>query len=459
MAISKKNSSWLLPSFECEPIEKTPQIKRTISQALETSGSSSSSICDIVPKKRTITSLSALFQACEPKNSSELVVSRQKRQEILDWLKYKVRRGKPAVLILSGPSGCGKTAAIRVLAKENAFHVTEWITPIDPVMDENNRIMRQGDRFEEFLIRATRYSSVLTNYSSRILIVKDFPNIFLQEKESFFSLLEKYFEIGREPIVFICTEAGNSKLLQTLFPSNIREKFGIALININSVTQTAMKTALKRIANILNSTAGRLLHVSQHKVDEILSNSIGDIRNAILNLIFISLKVPEEQENKCSTREESLGLLHGVGRVINPKRIQTGNSWKFAHDPDEIAAFFQSQATTFVNFLQENYLNTLRGIEEANACAKILSLADVLNAEWRDTNLCKITLSFCIRGVMVINEKPVSGWNPVRKPQNDRINVQRCLAASEVRWYESIIKPKSESMLQLPDVDIEDIIE
>lgn len=30
--------------------------------------------------------------------------------------------------------------------------------------------------------------------------------------------------------------------------------------------------------------------------------------------------VPEEQlENKCSIREEGLGLLHGVGRVINPK--------------------------------------------------------------------------------------------------------------------------------------------
>lgn len=60
--------------------------------------------------------------------------------------------------------------------------------------------------------------------------------------------------------------------------------------SINSVTQTAMKNALKRITKILNSIAGHMLHVSQNKVDEILSNSIGDIRNALLNLIFISLK-------------------------------------------------------------------------------------------------------------------------------------------------------------------------
>lgn len=60
--------------------------------------------------------------------------------------------------------------------------------------------------------------------------------------------------------------------------------------SVNSVTQTAMKNALKRIVNILNSTAGYMLHVSQCKVNEILSNNIGDIRNALLNLIFISLK-------------------------------------------------------------------------------------------------------------------------------------------------------------------------
>lgn len=51
-----------------------------------------------------------------------------------------------------------------------------------------------------------------------------------------------------------------------------------------------MKNALKRTANILNSITGHMLHVSQHKVDEILSNNVGDIRNALLNLIFISLK-------------------------------------------------------------------------------------------------------------------------------------------------------------------------
>ena len=56
---------------------------------------------------------------------------------------------------------------------------------------------------------------------------------------------------------------------------------------------------------------------------------------------------------------------------------------KFVHDPEEIAAFFQSQSVVFVQFLQENYLNTIRTIEEATEASDILSLADVLNSEWR----------------------------------------------------------------------------
>lgn len=60
--------------------------------------------------------------------------------------------------------------------------------------------------------------------------------------------------------------------------------------SINPVTQTAMKNMLKRVSLILNSTAENLLHIMQQQIDEILSNNIGDARNALLNIIFISLK-------------------------------------------------------------------------------------------------------------------------------------------------------------------------
>lgn len=127
-----------MSSFECEPIKRTPGIKRNISQVLETSALEVSSTYDIMQKKKNANSLFALLEACDARSPSELVVSRQKQQEILNWLQYKVRKGTPAILILSGPSGCGKTTALRVLARENGFNITEWITPIDQIMDENS---------------------------------------------------------------------------------------------------------------------------------------------------------------------------------------------------------------------------------------------------------------------------------------------------------------------------------
>ncbi|EZA61650.1 Cell cycle checkpoint protein RAD17 [Ooceraea biroi] len=288
------------------------------------------------------------------------------------------------MLVLSGPSGCGKTAAMKLLAKENKFDVIEWITPIDAAEDENKRVMRQGERFRDHLIRATRYHTVLGSCSKQLLLVKDLPNVYQEDHKGFFELLEMYFQIGREPVIFVFTETSNSRLLQTLFAPTVREKFGIDLINVNATTQTAMKNVLRRVCGVLNSIAGDMLHVSQQHIDEILSNNIGDVRSAVLNLIFTSLKVPDRHlKSECGLREETLGLLHGVGRVINPKKEQKGDSHKFVHDPEEIAGFFQSLSVVFIQFLQENYLSTMRTIEEAAVASDILSLANVLNSEWR----------------------------------------------------------------------------
>lgn len=41
-----------------------------------------------------------------------------------------------------------------------------------------------------------------------------------------------------------------------------------------------------------------------------------------------------------------------------------------------------------------------------------------INFFLQDLNLNKVSLSFCVRGLMVANNNPVSGWNPVKKPQN-----------------------------------------
>lgn len=61
-----------------------------------------------------------------------------------------------------------------------------------------------------------------------------------------------------------------------------------------------------------------------------------------------------------------------------------GNSWKFIHDPDDLASSFQTHSNTFIKFVHENYMNTM-GFNMGGAAKAIdvISLADVMNSEWR----------------------------------------------------------------------------
>ncbi|OXU28242.1 hypothetical protein TSAR_010768 [Trichomalopsis sarcophagae] len=442
--LQRNASSWLQSSFDFDDFDDSSTKKKNTSQCLQKSENENLTNFETsISFKRPTSSLSALLAACAPQKASDLAVSRQKQQEINRWFNETVKEGKPTLLLVSGPSGCGKTEALKVIAKENNFDIVEWITPMDQAMDEYNRTMRQGERFEDFLIRATRYGSVLSD-SRRLLLVKDIPNSYIDGKDDFSSLLQKYCQYGREPLIFVNTETGNSKLMTTLFSQSNRDRYGIDTININAATPTALKNVMKRVTTILNSKASHMLYVTQSKIDEVLSNTIGDVRSALLNLIFCSLKVKHKFESECTVREETLGLLHGIGRVINPKKNVEGKSWKFVHDPDDLASSFQTHSNTFIKFVHENYMNTMGfNMDGATKAIDVISLADVINSEWRDNNIHKVALSYLIRGVMLANDKPVSQWNPVRKPASWESDVQRNFSVAEVEWYERYINPKS----------------
>uniref|UniRef100_A0A0C9PYN5 RAD17_0 protein n=1 Tax=Fopius arisanus TaxID=64838 RepID=A0A0C9PYN5_9HYME len=302
-------------------------------------------------KSRKTKDLSGILEACRPTKAAELSVSKQKQNEIVEWLTSEATTGRSRILLLSGTSGSGKTIALKVLAEEYDFNVIEWISPIDSAYSNDIKYLNQNDKFVEFLVRVTRYNSVFGRSRKRLLLVKDIPNIYFMDTNGFHEVLRQYMKLGRQPLVFVCADSESSRMMYSLFPPEIVEELEIDRINIPSTTPTAMKNMLKRISKILNAKFGDLIDVTQSVIDEVLSNSIGDVRSTILNTIFASLKVSNDgSKNDCGSREESLGLLHGIGRVINPKRIVDGNKWKFTHDPDDIAAYFRSQSRIFFQF-------------------------------------------------------------------------------------------------------------
>lgn len=445
MANSANNlSGWLIPSFNFDQSER-PVLKKPKTESVKQMAIDDFSKVELIPKAKNTTNLSLLLSLCAPKVASDLAVQQKKLNEISEWLKCRTNNCRPATLVLTGPSGCGKATTIKLLAKEHGFDVTEWITPMDEPFDENNIPMRQGDKFEGFVIRTTRYGSLLSKSGRRLLIVKEFPNAYYDNKESFWSFLERYYEMGKDPIVFISTDEDNSKLMQTLLNADVRTKFGIVQIKVNAVTQKKMITALKRVSKILNSNAGEILRVTDHSINEVVSNNVGDIRSALLNLIFISLKVPKGISNRGNTaREERVGFLHAIGRVLYPK-LEKEDSLQFTHDPDDLAAYFQSQPSITLSFLEENYLKTLGNIQQAFCAADTLSLSAHLSNNWHEPNLTKLILSFCVRALMINNKKPAKGWNLVNKPSYNQREIcrKKCLETAEIRFYESVIKPKS----------------
>lgn len=86
--------------------------------------------------------LSKLIKSCEPKVASELALSKQKQNEMANWLTSCRRSKTPSVLLISGPAGCGKTVAFKVLAEERGFGICEWLTPIDQAVDENGKFKK-----------------------------------------------------------------------------------------------------------------------------------------------------------------------------------------------------------------------------------------------------------------------------------------------------------------------------
>ena len=144
------------------------------------------------------------------------------------------------ILLLIGSSGCSKLSAIKVISKEFNFDVCEWTAKSeidrDLLIDEGERgynYKNQSELFQEFLLKVSRYNSIFSQ-KQRILVVKDFPNIFMRKgnEEVFWTILKKYKSNGTNPLVFILTDT-NSKSLNieyNLFPDKIRGQLGIDTI-------------------------------------------------------------------------------------------------------------------------------------------------------------------------------------------------------------------------------------
>lgn len=132
-----------------------------------------------------------------PSTSEDLAVHPKKIGDVRNWLQHceAMRKKYPAqICLLTGPAGCGKTATLRVLAQEMGYELQEWINPTDceeinALGDQPNEGTYMGSQlqaFKSFLLRASRYKSLLSTGNKRLLLVEDFPNCLLKDAAATF---------------------------------------------------------------------------------------------------------------------------------------------------------------------------------------------------------------------------------------------------------------------------------
>lgn len=117
-------------------------------------------------------------------------------------------------------------------------------------------------------------------------------------------------------------------------------------------------------------------------------------------------------------RDETISMLHGIGRVLNPK-YDTATQ-RLTHSPELITEAFSTQPGNFLLFLFSNYQAHFATVADSAEVCQALSAGDRLLSEYRDPALPQIALNVGIRGAMVANCTPLSGWHPVKGHKMDR---------------------------------------
>lgn len=86
----------------------------------------------------------------------------------------------------------------------------------------------------------------------------------------------------------------------------------------------------------------------------------------------------------------------------------------FLHSPEDIANTFLTQPRNMLTLTHTNYLCHFRDIENIVGAANMLTRSDVLLNEWQTDLSKELALIGGARGLMVYNEKPITGWMPIR---------------------------------------------
>lgn len=147
----------------------------------------------------------------------------------------------------------------------------------------------------------------------------------------------EYSTYGRAPLVFITNDYHGRHVQANyqLFSDEILLKYSIGQISFNSIANTQMKKVLKQLAFKMSESSYNALYKapSGEVIDSVMVSSQGDLRNAIINLLFTcqkedvstitkaELKKVQKSTQKATSKgtDDYITMMHLMGKIFNPK--------------------------------------------------------------------------------------------------------------------------------------------
>lgn len=137
-----------------------------------------------------------------PKKIADLAIHPKKITEVRGWFeeckRISSKKSNP-MLLVTGPCGSGKLTTVKVIATEFGYDTFEYAIPLDY---ELNAYVKEGrpeytikesqvENLIKFLRETTRFGTIFNDSNSKkLMIVKEFPNIFLDSPQLFEDVLK-----------------------------------------------------------------------------------------------------------------------------------------------------------------------------------------------------------------------------------------------------------------------------
>lgn len=227
------------------------------------------------PKRRSLIAQPlgnrSLLDKYSPKCVADLALHPKKLKELKDRFE---RCNGLSCLLVSGPSGCGKLTALRIIAKECGFDISEWNDPLhwrewktpwnSDRSNGHSELVRasQLDELSSFLLRSSCVSILdgaggIFGESSRqsessgrkLIIVKDLPNECHDKPDDFANMLRSFKRKVKKtvPVVvaFILSTSGGNGSNSRLFSTKLLEELHFDVFEFNAVANTILTRALR----------------------------------------------------------------------------------------------------------------------------------------------------------------------------------------------------------------------